>query len=66
MTLPCRVEMALNRQEIKGKPLFITGHSLGGAVAAIATRRLNAEYRRSPRVTPTDRHESGQKNGWLR
>ena len=40
----CRVEMVLNRQEIKGKPLFITGHSLGGAVASIATRRLNAEY----------------------
>ena len=41
----CQVEMVLNRQEIKDKPLFITGHSLGGAVAAIATRRLNAEYR---------------------
>ena len=39
-----QVEMVLNRQETKGKPLFITGHSLGGAVAAIATRRLNAEY----------------------
>ena len=41
----CRVEMVLDRPEIKGKPLFITGHSLGGAVAAIATRRLNAAYR---------------------
>ena len=40
----CQVEMVLNRQEIKGKPLFITGHSLGGAVAAIATRRLNTTY----------------------
>lgn len=37
-----RVEMILDRPEVKGKPLFITGHSLGGAVATIATRRLNA------------------------
>ena len=41
----CQVEMVLNGQEIKDKALFITGHSLGGAVAAIATRRLNAEHR---------------------
>ena len=41
----CQVETVLNRQEIKGKPLFITGHSLGGAVASIATRRLNADFR---------------------
>ena len=38
-----QVEMVLDREEVKGKPLFITGHSLGGAVATIATRRLNAE-----------------------
>ena len=37
------VEAELDREEVKGKPLFITGHSLGGAVATIATRRLNAE-----------------------
>lgn len=36
------VEVELDREEVKGKPLFITGHSLGGAVATIATRRLNA------------------------
>ncbi len=29
--------------QVKGKPLFITGHSLGGAVATIAARRLRAE-----------------------
>lgn len=39
-----RVETALNRTEVREKPLFITGHSLGGAVATIATRRLNADY----------------------
>ncbi len=37
------VEDALDKDEIKGKPLFLTGHSLGGAVATIATRQLNAE-----------------------
>ena len=36
------IENALDRDDIKGKPLFITGHSLGGAVATIATRRLDA------------------------
>ena len=40
-----QIEQILDRDEIKGKPLFITGHSLGGAVATIATRRLNAERR---------------------
>ena len=38
-----RVETLLDRDEIKGKPLLITGHSLGGAIATIATRRLDAE-----------------------
>lgn len=38
-----RVEMALDKEGVKGKPLFITGHSLGGAVATIATKRLNTE-----------------------
>lgn len=36
------IEDALNLEAVKGKPLFITGHSLGGAVATIATRRLDA------------------------
>jgi len=39
----CEVEKALNHQDVKGKPLFITGHSLGGAVATIATKRLTAD-----------------------
>ena len=37
------VEAVLDRLTVQGKPLFITGHSLGGAVASMATRRLNAE-----------------------
>ena len=40
-----RVEETLDQEEVKGKPLFITGHSLGGAIAIIATRRLNSERR---------------------
>ena len=40
-----RVEELLERDEVKGKPLFIAGHSLGGAVATIAARRLTAEHR---------------------
>ena len=38
-----KLEEALDDPRIKGKPLFITGHSLGGAVATIAARRLDAE-----------------------
>ena len=38
-----QLEEALDDSLIKGKPLFITGHSLGGAVATIAARRLDAE-----------------------
>ena len=38
-----RVEAALDR--VAGKPLFVTGHSLGGAVATIAAKRLRAERR---------------------
>ena len=38
-----KLEKALDDSRIKGKPLFITGHSLGGAVATIAARRLDAE-----------------------
>lgn len=40
-----RVEMALDDAAVRGKPLFITGHSLGGAVATIAARRLSADRR---------------------
>ena len=35
----------LDDNRVKGKPLFITGHSLGGAVATIATRRLTEDHR---------------------
>lgn len=38
-----QLETALDDERAKGKPLFITGHSLGGAVATIAARRLDAE-----------------------
>lgn len=41
----CHVEDVLDRRDVRDKPLFITGHSLGGAVATIATRRLTAERR---------------------
>lgn len=41
----CRVETVLDNEDVKGKPLFITGHSLGGAVATIAARRLSARRR---------------------
>ena len=37
------LQITLDKSEVKGKPLFITGHSLGGAVATIAARRLDPE-----------------------
>ena len=40
-----RVEELLDDEKIKDKPLFITGHSLGGAVATMATRRLSDEHK---------------------
>lgn len=40
-----QLEEALDDSRVKGKPLFITGHSLGAAVATIAARRLDAERR---------------------
>lgn len=40
-----RVEELLDDEKIKNKPLFITGHSLGGAVATMATRRLSDEHK---------------------
>ncbi len=35
-----QVQTALNATDIAAKPLFITGHSLGGALATIAAKRL--------------------------
>ncbi len=40
-----RIEDLLAQDDIRTKPLFVTGHSLGGAVATIAARRLTAEHR---------------------
>lgn len=40
-----QVEELLDDEKIKDKPLFITGHSLGGAVATMATRRLSNEHK---------------------
>ena len=34
------IELALDKTDIKDKPLFITGHSLGGALAAIAAKKI--------------------------
>lgn len=55
------IEAALDLPSVRGKPLYITGHSLGGAVAMMATRRLNSERRiaacytyGSPRVGTED------------
>ena len=56
-----RIEDLLAEDDIKGKPLFIAGHSLGGAVATIAARRLHAQHQvaacytyGSPRVGTED------------
>ena len=35
------IHAALEQDEIKNKPLFITGHSLGGALATIAAKKLS-------------------------
>ena len=40
-----QIEMLLADDAIKDKPLFIAGHSLGGAVATMATKRLSAEHK---------------------
>ncbi|MCV2403120.1 lipase family protein [Marinomonas sp. C2222] len=34
------IQRTLDREEFKNKPLFITGHSLGGALATIAAKKL--------------------------
>lgn len=34
------IQQFLNQDEFKDKPLFITGHSLGGALATVATKKL--------------------------
>lgn len=36
-----QIQSDLNNSKDKSKPLIITGHSLGGALATIATKRLN-------------------------
>lgn len=35
------IQKALDNDELKSKPLFITGHSLGGALATIAAKKVN-------------------------
>ena len=35
-----QIQTALDKDEFKDKPLFITGHSLGGALATIAAKKL--------------------------
>jgi triacylglycerol lipase len=34
------IQQFLNQEEFKDKPLFITGHSLGGALATVAAKKL--------------------------
>jgi len=35
------IQSTLNQREFTNKPLFITGHSIGGALATIAAKKLN-------------------------
>lgn len=37
------IQQKLKQAELKDKPLFITGHSLGGALASIAAKKLSHE-----------------------
>jgi hypothetical protein len=37
------IQQFLNQDEFKNKPLFITGHSLGGALATVAAKKLTHE-----------------------
>lgn len=39
------IKEVLNDQNVINKPLFITGHSLGGAVATVAAKRLTANHK---------------------
>jgi len=38
------IQNCLDSEEIEAKPLFITGHSLGGALATLATKKLSFKY----------------------
>ena len=38
--LSIEIQTLLNEDEFTNKPLFITGHSLGGALATVATKKL--------------------------
>ena len=38
-----KIQDRLNADDVKTKPLFITGHSLGGALATIAAKKLDHE-----------------------
>lgn len=35
-----RISSVLEREDLKGRPLFVTGHSLGGALATVTAKRL--------------------------
>lgn len=41
--LRVEIEAALNREEVKHAPLFITGHSLGGALAIVTVKFLASD-----------------------
>lgn len=41
--LSVEIQTLLNKDEFINKPLFITGHSLGGALATVATKKLTHE-----------------------
>lgn len=35
------IEKSLNSEKCKGRPLFVTGHSLGGALATVAAKKID-------------------------
>ena len=39
-----KIETALDKKEVPKKPLFITGHSLGGALATIAAKKITHKW----------------------
>ena len=51
-----QVQTALNEANITEKPLFITGHSLGGALATIAAKRLRG-CKPEPQKFPSMSHQ---------